>query len=312
MSRCPICEHETQRSAEACARCGYSFGTGLIAGRDALLALAAELKGANDWQELVRLKLRVHEAHMAIYGMKTSSRERPGWSLRETGNLFGETHANIDKDLTVARALQAHPALAECPNKSLALRRLSHYSYPSGDVAPRAPFELESDLHRFLAEHAAELPCFRGWTLVNPRAGAIGKYPAGDGIIDILLKHEHEERWLVVELKRDQSGDAVVGQVLRYMGWVAWTLAGNDLARVDGAIVCPGADDSMVYAALCVPNLQLFEYAGVGGQFALRPCNVQQRLVSRLLSQMPPDQLQELQDHYRRARATDGPALGDQ
>ena len=79
------------------------------------------------------------------------------------------------------------------------------------------------------------------------------------GRIDLLAKHLEEPRWLVIELKRHQTSDQTVGQLLRYMGWVGQNLAGPD-DRVHGLIICHEADDALRYALSPIQNVELRAY----------------------------------------------------
>jgi restriction system protein len=64
---------------------------------------------------------------------------------------------------------------------------------------------------------------------------------------------------LVVELKKGRASDAVVGQVLRYMGFVAQDLAEPN-QTVRGVIIAQ-EDDSRIRRALVVtPNVTFFRY----------------------------------------------------
>lgn len=81
-----------------------------------------------------------------------------------------------------------------------------------------AMFGLERHLHEFLVDNWENVEAFKGWTLLEQDGEIVGsRYPAENaGEIDLLAKHRRENKWLVVELKRDQTSDATVGQVLRH------------------------------------------------------------------------------------------------
>jgi RecB family endonuclease NucS len=79
---------------------------------------------------------------------------------------------------------------------------------------------------------------------------------ASRGLIDLLAKHKREGRWLVIELKREQSTDQTVGQLLRYVGWVRRHLAGKE-ESVQGMIICREADTALQYALHAVPNVEV-------------------------------------------------------
>ena len=51
------------------------------------------------------------------------------------------------------------------------------------------------------------------------------QYPTDTGPIDILAISKDGKKLLIVELKRGRASDAVVGQILRYMGYVRDELA---------------------------------------------------------------------------------------
>jgi len=123
-------------------------------------------------------------------------------------------------------------------------------------------FGLERHLQEFLRDNWEKTPLGKEWKLYeedgDPEAGY--EYPCGIGRIDLLAKHRTAQRWLVVELKRSQSSDQTVGQVLRYMGWVAQHLAAPG-DSVEGLVIAHEADEGIAYALAAVPSvrLQLYE-----------------------------------------------------
>ena len=76
------------------------------------------------------------------------------------------------------------------------------------------------------------------------------------GYIDILAKRGEDESYLVIELKKGQSPDETVGQVLRYMGWVKENLDEN----VKGLILCTERDERMEHAVSMVSDLVSVKY----------------------------------------------------
>jgi hypothetical protein len=65
--------------------------------------------------------------------------------------------------------------------------------------------------------------------------------------IDLLGFETKARRWWVIELKRNRSPDAVVGQVSRYLGWIAEERRGTRESAV-GAIIVRHADAKLRYA----------------------------------------------------------------
>lgn len=122
-------------------------------------------------------------------------------------------------------------------------------------------FALEAHLQRFLWTNWDQTELGREWARYtepgDPQRGY--EYPCGVGRIDILAKHRTEPRWLVVELKRGQSGDDTVGQVLRYMGWIQNELAEGG-ERVEGLVIAQDVDDKLRYALQMMPSVGLKLY----------------------------------------------------
>ena len=123
-------------------------------------------------------------------------------------------------------------------------------------------FGLERHLHDFLRDNWNHLKLGRDWTLFKKSGDDDPgyEYPTAVGRIDLLAKHKVQPHWLVIELKRNQTSDQTVGQLLRYIGWVKQHLA-EDGDEVHGMIICRSADDALHYALSTIPNaeLQLYE-----------------------------------------------------
>ena len=122
-------------------------------------------------------------------------------------------------------------------------------------------FGLERHLHDFLFDNWDHTPLGRDWKIFetpgDPEAGY--EFACAVGRIDILARHRTEKKWLVVELKRDDTSDATVGQALRYMGWITKHLAeaGDE---VHGLIIARSGDDAIRYAICAVPRLEFMTY----------------------------------------------------
>lgn len=133
--------------------------------------------------------------------------------------------------------------------------------------APAAPnpktsrFALERHLHNYMFDNWNALDLAKDWDLYTrdgePEAGYEFRTPIGR--IDLLARHKRDRRWLVIELKREKSSDAVVGQVLRYMGWVQRHLAENR-ETVEGLIVATEGDPQLHYALDVVPAVSFKSY----------------------------------------------------
>lgn len=122
-------------------------------------------------------------------------------------------------------------------------------------------FALERHLHDYMFDNWDMLDLAQEWDIYTrdgePEAGYEFRTPIGR--IDLLAKHKREPRWLVIELKREKSSDAVVGQVLRYMGWVQKHLSEND-ETVEGLVVATEGDPQLHYALTVVPLVSFQSY----------------------------------------------------
>jgi len=79
-----------------------------------------------DWVEVARLRSKVHELQVEIYGEKIStSPNAPGHGLRDTANLFNISAGQVSEDLKLAKALELFPQLASAKNKTDAHKKLS-------------------------------------------------------------------------------------------------------------------------------------------------------------------------------------------
>lgn len=76
------------------------------------------------------------------------------------------------------------------------------------------------------------------------------------GRLDILCQ-DQLGWYVVVELKRGQGTDQVVGQILRYMGWVQENYSTD---KVRGIIIVGKKDNIMSYAIKAAPNVQAKEF----------------------------------------------------
>jgi len=77
--------------------------------------------------------------------------------------------------------------------------------------------------------------------------------------IDLLGYQAANRRWWVFELKRGRPADRVVGQVSRYLGWIAEERRGQRETAV-GAIIARSVDARLRYAVKANERLSLWEY----------------------------------------------------
>ena len=131
-------------------------------------------------------------------------------------------------------------------------------------------FALERQLEEFLLENWEWTPLGQEWVVFStpddPEAG--NQYPTDVGRIDILAVHKTQPRFLVIELKRNQSTDQTIGQTLRYVGWVKKHLAQNGQS-VEALIIAHQIEKEALYAISTVPNVKMMTYEV---EFRLKEC----------------------------------------
>jgi restriction system protein len=121
-------------------------------------------------------------------------------------------------------------------------------------------FVLEKYLEDFIVSNFATI--FRGELILFEDAeGSDGQQCTTDvGPMDILAVEPATNSLVVIELKKGRASDQVVGQVLRYMGWVKEKLCAKDQA-VKGLEVCSEPDPRLSYALSMTNNVQIKDYS---------------------------------------------------
>lgn len=118
----------------------------------------------------------------------------------------------------------------------------------------------EQHLEEYVIKNWDNIDFGERYTIYHDDDGTTGQqYTTDVGIIDILAQDE-ANNFVVIELKRAESGYKVVGQTLNYMGWVQDRLAG-DGQKVRGLIIVGRADKTLRAAVRPVTNMiDLKEY----------------------------------------------------
>jgi len=121
-------------------------------------------------------------------------------------------------------------------------------------------FGLESHLEEFLVSNWDKLNLNKKYSILKEEGKTIGQqYVTPIGRIDILAKGNDNKEWLIIELKKGKSDDQVVGQVLRYVGWIEENLA-EEGETVRGLIITKDRDDKLLYALKTLKNVSLMTY----------------------------------------------------
>lgn len=127
----------------------------------------------------------------------------------------------------------------------------------SGDAST---FALEKHLENFLVANWEQSELGKKYELIEDNGEIVSQqYRTDIGFIDLLVKDKKGKNYVVIELKRGQTSDSTVGQVLRYMNWVKKHRANGK--EVKGIVIALDADDKMRYAlADLTDKIELFTY----------------------------------------------------
>lgn len=124
----------------------------------------------------------------------------------------------------------------------------------------RSSFLFEKQLEDFLVSNWTRTPLAGEFEIYQQNGAVVGQqFRTSTGPIDILGQRKDKSDFLVVELKRDRASDVVVGQTLRYMGWVKEHLCANN-QNVTGCIIAQRKDEKLDYALKQVNTIQFMRY----------------------------------------------------
>lgn len=130
----------------------------------------------------------------------------------------------------------------------------------SPEIEDPAAFALEKHLEDFLVENWHQTELGREYNIYEEDGEPVGQqYETDTGPIDVLAISKDKNRLLVVELKKGRASDVVVGQVLRYMGYVQEELA-EEGQEVHGVIIALEDDQRLRRALAAVSRIAFYRY----------------------------------------------------
>ena len=119
-------------------------------------------------------------------------------------------------------------------------------------------FYMEQQLEDFIIQNWNESEFGKLYDLIEEDGELKSQqYRTDIGPIDILAREKNTGNYVVIELKRNQTSDDIVGQIARYMGWVEEHLSCD---TVKGVIVCGKYDKKLDYARKRVRDVEVFLY----------------------------------------------------
>ncbi|MEX0727344.1 MAG: endonuclease NucS domain-containing protein [Planctomycetaceae bacterium] len=121
-------------------------------------------------------------------------------------------------------------------------------------------FVLEKYLEEFIVSNFQSI--FKGELQIYEDTDGIGgqQYQTEIGPIDILAVSKESNSFVVIELKKGRPSDQVVGQILRYMGWIKMNLCEKGQS-VRGLVICRDPDPKLSYALEMTSNIDVRYYS---------------------------------------------------
>lgn len=119
---------------------------------------------------------------------------------------------------------------------------------------------MEKHLEDFLVANWDQTDLSKDFLIYEEEGEPVGRqYSTEVGPIDVLAISKDKKRLLVIELKRGKASDVVVGQTLRYMGFVKDQIAEPNQS-VEGVIIALEDDPKLRWALMAVPGISFYRY----------------------------------------------------
>lgn len=184
-------------------------------------------------------------------------------ALTNHPNFLGVAWQDQPRDKTFSTLVFAMLTLAELTEEQFrSLTGRTEVASPTEsleDVEDENEFVLEKYLEEFIVSNFQSI--FKGELKIYEDSDGIDgqQYATETGPIDILAYDSKGKSFVVIELKKGRSSDQVVGQVLRYMGWVKKNLCVDDQS-VRGLVICRDSDPKLSYALDMTAGIDLKYY----------------------------------------------------
>ncbi len=121
-------------------------------------------------------------------------------------------------------------------------------------------FVMEKHLEDFLVQNWAQTELGKDYDIYEDEGVRFGQqYRTDTGPMDIFAVSKDKQTLLVIELKKGRASDAVVGQILRYMGYVKEELAEQN-QKVKGVIIALEDDRRIRRALAMAPDVTFYRY----------------------------------------------------
>ena len=209
-------------------------------------------------QKYPDIKKGTINAHVRM--MSTNVKSRLHWSPSDHHNMFYSLGSGTYR---IYRSAQDPPPIMskddvsvtsiESVTRDVSGEELEHRREYSGG----AEFAFERDLQNYLVKNLESVES--GLKLYHQDGITGVEYPVGGRRIDILAV-DNQGDLVVIELKVSRGHDRVIGQILRYMGWIKQNLA-DDEQNVRGIIIAKDISDDLKWACSATQGITLKEYS---------------------------------------------------
>ena len=131
------------------------------------------------------------------------------------------------------------------------------------NVEDASRFALEAILEEFLVSNWKHTAFAEKYKILEVDGVLVGQqFLVDTGRIDLLAISHDDSEYLVLELKRGQASDKVVGQLLRYMGFIKREYCNDEhKKKVRGAIVAHEDDQRIRDALSMVCDVDFYKYS---------------------------------------------------
>lgn len=179
---------------------------------------------------------KMHSSAARIDGLTDWYKSHPG----EVGDIVIVT-INQDKTIKISLEKQGSPQPQEEAEEEI----------PAVEI----PFTMERLVEDFLATNLEHIE--RGLKLYEEDKVPGRQYSTDIGTIDLLCV-DKDNKFVIIEIKKEKGSDKTIGQISRYMGWVKQKLVNNNAVR--GIIIVHDIDDKLEYSVSVMPDVQLKYY----------------------------------------------------
>jgi Endonuclease NucS len=152
-----------------------------------------------------------------------------------------------DFEAITQRRFATSPDLRETPSQQ------------TSAILSQSEFALETHLEEFIDKNWKCIDFGRKLNRYATEEENGRQFPAGPWSIDFLCTDNSSGNLVVVELKKGQTSDTTVGQILRYIAWVEENVA-NKVQQVEGIIIAKEIDEALRYAVKNLPHVNVLTY----------------------------------------------------